>query len=108
MARRAAFQSPGAMRFLRSAKKLDISGPRGQLPINERSYMTRERAANIVVSPWKNMRLCLWQQGSQALVAHVSGYPPEKQADRRICLRELEALVRDAELLNKELMKIAW
>lgn len=42
------------------------------------------------------------------LVVHVSGYPPEKQAERRISLRDLEALVRDAELLNNELMKIVW
>jgi hypothetical protein len=42
------------------------------------------------------------------LVAHVSGYPPEAQDERRFPLSELEALVKDAELLNEELRKIAW
>ena len=42
------------------------------------------------------------------LIAHVSGYPPGTQAECRFSLPELEALVKDAELLNKELMKIAW
>jgi hypothetical protein len=42
------------------------------------------------------------------LIAHVSGYPPEAQPERRFSLTELEAFVKDAELLNKELVKIAW
>lgn len=42
------------------------------------------------------------------LVVHVSGYPPEEQAERRFSLLELEALVKDADLVNKELGKIAW
>lgn len=40
------------------------------------------------------------------LIAHVSGYPPEIQPERRFSLPELEAIVKDAELLNKELVKI--
>ena len=42
------------------------------------------------------------------LIAHVSGYPPETQPERRFSLSELEAIVKDAELLNKELMRIRW
>jgi hypothetical protein len=42
------------------------------------------------------------------LIAHVSGYPPDTQPERRFSLPELEALVKDAELLNKELVKIHW
>lgn len=42
------------------------------------------------------------------LVVHVSGYPPKPQEERRFSLSELEALVHDAELLNKELSEIAW
>ena len=40
------------------------------------------------------------------LIAHVSGYPPDEQLERRFSLMELEAFVKDAELLNKELVKI--
>lgn len=42
------------------------------------------------------------------LVVHVSGYPPQAQTERRFSLTELDTLVKDAELLNKELSKIAW
>lgn len=42
------------------------------------------------------------------LIAHVSGYPPETQPERRFSLAELDALVKDAELLNKELVTITW
>lgn len=42
------------------------------------------------------------------LIAHVSGYPPEIQPERRFSLSELEAIVKDAELLNKDLMRIRW
>jgi hypothetical protein len=40
------------------------------------------------------------------LIAHVSGYPPETQSERRFSLPELEAIVKEAELLNMELAKI--
>jgi len=42
------------------------------------------------------------------LVAHVTGYPPNAQVERRFPLSEFNNLVKDAELLNKELTKIAW
>jgi len=42
------------------------------------------------------------------LIAHISGYPPETQRERRFSLTELEAFVKDAELLNKELIKFRW
>lgn len=42
------------------------------------------------------------------LIAHVSGYPPETQPERRFSLTELESFVKEAESLNKELMKISW
>jgi hypothetical protein len=42
------------------------------------------------------------------LVVHVSGYPPDAQDERRFSLCELDAFVKDAELLNKELGKITW
>lgn len=42
------------------------------------------------------------------LVAHVTGYPPNPQVERRFPLSGLNNLVKDAELLNKELSKIAW
>ena len=41
-------------------------------------------------------------------VVHVSGYPPDTQVERRFSLVELDVLVKDAELLNQELSKIAW
>ncbi len=42
------------------------------------------------------------------LVAHVTGYPPNAQVERRFPLSGLDNLVKDAELLNIELTKIAW
>lgn len=42
------------------------------------------------------------------LVAHVTGYPPGAQVEQRFSLLQLNNLVKDAELLNKELTKIAW
>jgi hypothetical protein len=42
------------------------------------------------------------------LVAHVTGYPSNAQVERRFPLSGLNNLVKDAELLNKELTKIAW
>lgn len=42
------------------------------------------------------------------LVVHVSGYPPVAHAERRFSLAELEEVVKDSELLNKELGEIAW
>ena len=42
------------------------------------------------------------------LVAHVVGYPPNTQVERRFPLSELNSLVKEAELVDKELTKIAW
>lgn len=42
------------------------------------------------------------------LLAHVAGYPPNAQVERRFALSELNSLVEDAELVDKELAKIAW
>jgi hypothetical protein len=42
------------------------------------------------------------------LIAHVSGYPPDTQVERRFPLSMLDSLIKDTELLNKELSKIAW
>lgn len=42
------------------------------------------------------------------LIAHVTGYPPNPQVERRFSLSELNSLVKDAELVDKELTKIAW
>lgn len=42
------------------------------------------------------------------LVAHVAGYPPEAQVERRFSLSELGTFVKDAELLDTELTTIAW
>lgn len=39
-------------------------------------------------------------------VAHVSGYPPDPQKERRFSLPELEAIVRDADLLHLELARL--
>jgi hypothetical protein len=43
---------------------------------------------------------------SQSIV-HVSGYPPGPQQERFFSLAEFDAVVKDAELLVKELTKIA-
>jgi hypothetical protein len=40
------------------------------------------------------------------LVVHVSGYPSGVQDERRFSLHELDVIVQDVELLNKELCKI--
>jgi hypothetical protein len=42
------------------------------------------------------------------LIVHVTGYPPNPQVERRFPLSGLNNLVKDTELLNKELTKIAW
>jgi hypothetical protein len=39
-------------------------------------------------------------------VVHVSGYPPDPQDERRFSLAELDSIVKDAELLGKELFKM--
>jgi hypothetical protein len=39
-------------------------------------------------------------------VAHVSGYPPGPQKKRRFSLPELDAIVRDADLLHLELSRL--
>lgn len=40
-------------------------------------------------------------------VAHVSGYPPGPQLERRFSLPELDAIVRDAHMLDIELARLA-
>jgi hypothetical protein len=40
-------------------------------------------------------------------VVHVSGYPPDAQVERHFSLSGLEAIVKDAELLQNELIRIA-
>ena len=42
------------------------------------------------------------------LIAHVTGCPPNPQVERRFSLWELNSLVKHAELVDKELIKIAW
>ncbi|MFB9242101.1 hypothetical protein [Massilia antarctica] len=44
----------------------------------------------------------------QQLVVHVSGYPPGLQTERFFSIGELEDLVEDAGMLNKELKQIEW
>lgn len=39
-------------------------------------------------------------------VVHVSGYPPGPQHERSFSLSELDLIVRDAESLNKELIRL--
>jgi hypothetical protein len=40
-------------------------------------------------------------------VAHVSGYPPNVQKERRFSLSELAVIVRDAESLSNEVSRLA-
>ena len=42
------------------------------------------------------------------LFAHVTGYPPNAQVERCFSLSELNSLVKDAELVDRDLRKIAW
>jgi hypothetical protein len=41
-------------------------------------------------------------------IAHVAGYPPDTQIERRFSLSELNSLVKEAELVDKHLPKILW
>ena len=41
-------------------------------------------------------------------IAHVAGYAPDIQVERRFSLSELNSLVKEAELVDKELTKILW
>lgn len=41
------------------------------------------------------------------LISHVAGYPPDAQVERRFPLYELNSLVKEAELVDTELAKIA-
>ena len=41
-------------------------------------------------------------------IAHVAGYPPDTQVERRFSLSELNSLVTEAELVDKQLTKILW
>ena len=41
-------------------------------------------------------------------VVHVAGYPPEPTDERRYSLLELDLMVKDAESLSYELLKIAY
>lgn len=40
-------------------------------------------------------------------IVHVAGYPPAPQDERRFSLPELDSIVKDAELLGEELLKMA-
>lgn len=42
------------------------------------------------------------------LIAHVAGYPPNPQVERRFSLSELNSSVEYAEMVDKELTKTAW
>lgn len=39
-------------------------------------------------------------------IVHVAGYPPDYQDERRFSLAELDSIVKDAELLGKELFRL--
>lgn len=41
-------------------------------------------------------------------IAHIAGYPPDAQVERRFSLSELNSLVKEAELVDKALTKILW